>query len=89
MNMGDSKVEKGRKGRRQKPGDLESLKKEKPFYTVQELAVMFGCSQQNIYHNYIYKGRLPAKKLGGRLIVLKEDLINYLKSLPYVVDLEV
>ncbi len=56
---------------------------EKHYYTVQELARIWGCTDHNIY-NLIYKGRLPARKMGRRTIILKKELENYLESLPYV-----
>jgi hypothetical protein len=32
----------------------------------------------------IYAKRLPAKKLGGRIVILVDDLMEYLRSLPAV-----
>lgn len=58
----------------------------KQYYTVRELAHMWGCSSHNIY-SLIYKGRIPARKMGGKIIILKKDLENYLESLPYVREL--
>jgi len=54
---------------------------ERPFYTTEEIAKMFGIKKQTVY-NYIYRQKLPARKWGGRWIVLKEDLEKFFTELP-------
>ncbi|WP_457601598.1 helix-turn-helix domain-containing protein [Hydrogenivirga sp.] len=64
-------------------GVRETIDDDVKFYTPKELAEMWGCSRQHI-HNLIYRGLLPARKMGRKVIILKKDLANYLDSLPYV-----
>ena len=33
--------------------------------------------------NYIHTGRLRARVLDGRYLILKEDIINFIRTLPY------
>ena len=58
----------------------------KLFYTIAELEKVLGISRMTLYNNYIYAGKLPAKRLGRKIIVLKEDLFEFLESLPSVVE---
>ena len=55
----------------------------KPFYTTKELAEMLGVSERHI-RRLSYKGKLPARKWGKKVIFLKEELNEYFKSLPFV-----
>ena len=55
----------------------------KPFYTVKDLAQMFGCGEENV-RKLARKGYLPARKLGRKIIFLKDELEEALRSLPYL-----
>ena len=55
----------------------------KPFYTVKDLAKMLGCGEENV-RKLARKGHLPARKLGRRMVFLKEELEETLRNLPYV-----
>ncbi len=61
-------------------------KEEKLFYTVNEMAEMLGCTRQNVY-KLIRTGKLPARRWGKHPVILKEDLQNFFKSLPFVRDM--
>jgi len=49
-----------------------------------EVARMLGITPGAV-RMMVYRGRLPARKLGRRIIFLKEELEEYLKALPPVV----
>lgn len=55
--------------------------REKPFYTTKELAELLGVSEQHV-RRLGYKGKLPARKWGKRIIFLKDEVEEYLRSLP-------
>ena len=52
--------------------------------SVQDVANLLGTTPGNIRIK-VYRGQLPARKLGGRIVFLEEELREYLKSLPKVV----
>lgn len=49
--------------------------------SVIEAAAAAGVSKQTLYTE-INEGRLPARKLAGRTIILREDFIAFLNALP-------
>lgn len=57
------------------------MRKGVDFYTVNQVAELLGVSPAAV-RNMIYRGNLPARRWGGRLIVLREDLERFLRSLP-------
>ena len=54
---------------------------EKPFYTLKELAEIFGIKPKSMY-NLVYRGKIPARKWGKTWIVLRKDLERYFEELP-------
>lgn len=44
-------------------------------------AEIVGCSRSHIYE-LLSAGELPGKKLGNRTIILHDDLVEYLNTLP-------
>ena len=50
-------------------------------YRVDEAARALGLSEQTLYRK-IQLGQLPARKWGGRIVVLREDLEEALRALP-------
>ncbi|MFZ5674405.1 MAG: helix-turn-helix domain-containing protein [Pseudomonadota bacterium] len=50
-------------------------------FSVPEVSRKTGAGQTTIWKN-IREGRLPARKLGARTLVLREDLERFLKELP-------
>ena len=59
------------------------MKGDKPFYTIKELAEVLGVSEPYV-RKMVYKGKIPARKWGRRVIVLKKELEEHLKNLPPV-----
>ncbi len=55
--------------------------KDKLFYTVKEVAGMLGTKEENI-RKLARMGKIPARKLGRRIIFLRDELEEFLKSLP-------
>jgi len=51
-----------------------------------DVAEMLCMSPSNV-RMLVYRGRLPARKLGGRIVFLEDELKEALKKLPRVVDL--
>lgn len=51
--------------------------------TLSEASVVSGIGRTKLYEA-IAKGELKARKFGARTIVLREDLLGFLKSLPEV-----
>ena len=49
--------------------------------TVKETAVLLGTTPRAVYAR-IYRQQLPHRRLGGRVVILVEDLNLYLNSLP-------
>ncbi len=58
---------------------------EKPFYTLKELAEIFGVKPKSMY-NLVYTGKLPARKWGKMWIVTKKDLEKFFQELPMAGD---
>jgi excisionase family DNA binding protein len=56
---------------------------EKLAWSVDEAAQIFGIGRSAIYEE-IRSGRLRARKVGARTIILKEDGLAFLRSLPAV-----
>jgi excisionase family DNA binding protein len=52
-----------------------------PIYRVPEVARLLGCTEASVRH-MIARGQLPARRQGGRVFVLAEDLREYLRALP-------
>ena len=52
---------------------------------VKDVAEMLGTSPANV-RLLTYRGRLPGRKMGGRIVFLEEELREYLKRLPKVVE---
>jgi len=51
------------------------------FYTPKEVAKLLGVAPKTVY-NYIYSQKLPARRWGGRWVVLEEDLKKFFSELP-------
>jgi Helix-turn-helix domain len=49
--------------------------------SVDETLMVLGLCRSSLYKQ-IKSQRLPAKKLGGRTVILMDDLRDYLRSLP-------
>lgn len=56
-------------------------KTERLAYDVKEVARLIGCSVTTVF-KLIRETRLPAKKMGGRTLILVDDLAKFLKGLP-------
>ncbi|WP_457600532.1 helix-turn-helix domain-containing protein [Hydrogenivirga sp.] len=56
----------------------------KPIMKTEELAELLGESPASVRMK-VYRGQLPARRLGRRLIFLREELEDYLKKLPSVI----
>ncbi|WP_457601081.1 helix-turn-helix domain-containing protein [Hydrogenivirga sp.] len=52
-------------------------------YTVKDVAQILGVSEYHV-RRLTYKGKLPGRKWGKRIIFLEEDLKEYFKSLDFV-----
>ncbi len=52
-------------------------------YTVKDLSKMLGVSEYHI-RRLTYKGKLPGRKWGKRIVFLEDDLKEYFKSLDFV-----
>jgi excisionase family DNA binding protein len=50
-------------------------------YSVEEAATLMGVCRAIAFEE-IRKGRLPARKIGRRTVVVSEDLDAYLRALP-------
>ena len=57
------------------------MRRGEDFFTVKELAELLAISENGV-RNLIYSRKLPARKWGGRLVVLREDLERFMRSLP-------
>jgi excisionase family DNA binding protein len=53
-------------------------------YAIAELTTLTGLGRTRLYE-LINAGELPARKVGRRTLVLKEDLEAFLRNLPTVV----
>lgn len=53
------------------------------FYTTKELARILGVSEYHV-RRLTYKGKLPGRKWGKKIIFLEEDLREYFRSLDFV-----
>lgn len=49
--------------------------------TVKEVAEMLKLSEHTIRMK-VYRSQLPARRLGGRIIFIREELERYIKNLP-------
>ena len=56
----------------------------KEILSVKDVAEFLGITPAGVRLK-VYRGQLPARKLGGRIVFLREELESYLKSLPEVV----
>lgn len=61
--------------------DSATLTSERLAYDVPALCAAIGISRSGI-DKLLQTGALPARKLGGRTIILKSDLEIFLKNLP-------
>ena len=52
--------------------------------TVKEVAEMLKLSEHTIRMK-VYRSQLPARRLGGRIVFLKDELEAYLRNLPKAV----
>lgn len=57
------------------------MSSEKLVLTAKDVAELFGTSEENIRLK-VYRKQLPARRLGRRLIFLRDELEEYLKKLP-------
>lgn len=51
--------------------------------TVKDVARMLGISEYHV-RRLTYKGKLPGRKWGKKIIFLPDELEEYFKSLPFV-----
>ena len=49
--------------------------------TTRDAARMLRMSPHSVRMR-VYRGQLPARKLGGRIVFIKEELERYIKNLP-------
>lgn len=56
---------------------------EKVILKIKEVAELLGDTPQSVRMR-VYRGQLPARKLGGKIVFLKEELEEFLRSLPKV-----
>jgi hypothetical protein len=52
-------------------------------YTVKEFSELTGSGRSSLYAE-IRQGRLLARKIGSRTLILQEDGMNYLRHLPFM-----
>ena len=52
--------------------------------SVKQVAELLGCEQQAVYAR-VYRGALPAKRWGRKIVFIKKDLEEFLDALPPVV----
>ncbi|WP_457600604.1 helix-turn-helix domain-containing protein [Hydrogenivirga sp.] len=50
---------------------------------MREVAKMLGVSEYHV-RRLTYKGKLPGRKWGKRIVFLEDELDKYFKSLPFV-----
>lgn len=55
----------------------------KAILKIREVAELLGDTPQAIRMR-VYRGQLPARKWGGTIVILREELEEWLKSLPKV-----
>ncbi len=58
--------------------EVESLN-QKDFLSVKETCLLLGVSRMSL-HRYIKKGILPSKKIGGRVIISREQINSIFKD---------
>jgi len=63
------------------PNSTSNIIDNKVGYTIEEAAGQAGICRSNIY-KAMDAGKLPARKLGRRNIILHDDLVKFLESLP-------
>jgi hypothetical protein len=63
------------------PGDKSGDKLPPAAYTVSDIVEISGLSRATVFRE-MKSGRLPAKKVGARTLVLAADWQDYLNSLP-------
>ncbi|MFM9861315.1 helix-turn-helix domain-containing protein [Pseudoxanthobacter sp. M-2] len=51
-------------------------------YSINEALSVIGCGRTHLYQE-LNAGRLKARKLGSRTVILEQDLYDYLDSLPH------
>lgn len=56
--------------------------------SIVEAAQFMGVGRSTVYR-LIGDGSIPAKKVGARTVILREDVINFLRSAPVASDLAV
>jgi excisionase family DNA binding protein len=49
--------------------------------SVKDMAALLGCSEQAVY-NQVYRQALPYRKLGRKVIYLRQEVEAYLQGLP-------
>jgi excisionase family DNA binding protein len=49
--------------------------------SVKEMAVILGCSEQAVYKQ-VYRQALPYRKMGRKVIFLRQEVEAYLNGLP-------
>ena len=57
------------------------MERGKDFLTVKEVAQALGISEQGVRMK-IYRRQIPARRWGRRVIILREDLERFMRSLP-------
>jgi Helix-turn-helix domain len=60
---------------------MEAIRMNKLAYSIPDLRDVVGLSKTKAFEE-IASGKLRARKIGRRTVVLAEDLVDYLESLP-------
>lgn len=76
-----SKHTDNRQYNRQADLHSEPFWEQKLAYSIEEFTFISGIGRSAIYEE-IRKGRLTARKVGARTVILKEDGLKFLRSLP-------
>jgi excisionase family DNA binding protein len=50
-------------------------------YSVKEVAQLLGFAAPTVYRA-IHEGKIPARRIGGRIVVLREEFDAFVKSSP-------
>lgn len=56
-------------------------------YTPEEVAELLRCTPRCVY-NYLRRGKMPGRKLGGRWLILEDDLHAYLRGFNNMEDIQ-
>ena len=57
-------------------------------YTPEDAAEALRCTPRSVY-NYLRKGKMPGRKIGGRWKILEEDLREFIRGVHAEVDQDI